>query len=129
MQFLVQHGKDKGAVYDLSGLSDTQRSVFIRQNTPANAQGLGAAGDSEDGINWSTFLSTLPQQAAAAWTAFTQAQLQSQLLELNIQRAGQGLPMVKMPGISVGADANTLLVIGGIGLAVALAIFGGKRRR
>lgn len=108
-------------------------AVLAFQNTPktkAAHHGLGGLFDSDGdgGINFTEFLKTAPQAFAQAWTAWTQAELQSQLLELNIQRAAQGLPMVKMPGISVGADTTTLLVVGGIGLAVALAIFGGKRR-
>lgn len=104
-------------------------AIFQWQNTPRAKTGLGDTSDTDTGINWSTFLQTLTTDGVKAWTAYTNAELQSQLLELNIQRASQGLPMVKMPGINVGADTTTLLVVGG-GLAIlAFAIFGHGRGR
>lgn len=111
-----------------TGLGSLDQRQMIRQwqNTPKVKYGFGDTDDSS-GINWGDFLKELPSNIRQIWTAYTQAELQSQLLELNIQRAAQGLPMVKMPGISVGADTTTLLVVGGIGAAIAVAIFAGGR--
>lgn len=106
-----------------------REQVWYWMNTPKTRYGFGATGDDSSGIDWAAFLRELPTNAANAWKAYTTAELQSQLLQLNITRAGQGLPMVKMPGISLGADTTTLLVVGGIGLALAFAVMNhGKRR-
>lgn len=121
-------------VRDVNGNVDADKTAVLRQ-VEAAAPGTvqNAASNSFD---WNSLVSNLTQLVGVV----VQAEAQRDLLQVNLQRAQQGLPPINaqqyMPGVNVGVSQDTqkmIYTLGalGIGAVVLLSLVnsGGRNKR
>jgi hypothetical protein len=127
--FTVQ---DDGYVYDATGAVDPNMTATFRQIEATQPGTITEAKTAS--FDWNSLVDNVTQLVQVG----IQAEAQRDLLQMNLDRARQGLPPINaqqyMPGVNVGVSDDTkqllyILGFGALGVFALSSVFGGRRGR